>query len=547
MVAKPEKWDMETEVLVLGSGAAGLSAAISAHDNGASVLVAEKSDQFGGTTACSGGGFWVPNSHHNIARGVSDSKEKAFGYAKLLTKGRASDELIMTYIETVPEMLKYFEENTPLQAEVSKMPDYHPEHPGGHDGENSRTLIPSLFCTQDLSENEPNLRRNPIMGIPMTNAEMNEWNAFGTPQNIDFELMAKRMEQGMVGFGEALAGFLYKGCLDRKLKMILNTRGRELVVDEGRVIGLMTEQEGKKIYIKASKGVILATGGFEWDEELKAAFLPGPITHPNTVPFNEGDGLRMAMAIGAAIANMTEHWGWASSKIPGEEAMGKPLSRGILSERTLPHSIIVNRQGKRFCNEAASYNDMFKRLWDFDENTTDFPNLPAWIIMDQHYKDGYAVITAMPGEEVPDWIESGDTLEELAEKLGIDPQGLSSCVKRFNEYAAKGEDPEFHRGESVYDPLWGDWNHEPSQCLGTVEKPPFYAIPIYCGTIGTKGGPKTNSNGQVLNIFGDIIEGLYAAGNVMASVCGPAYWGGGATIGPALTFGYICGRHAAKS
>jgi 3-oxosteroid 1-dehydrogenase len=548
MGAKPAKWDMETEVLVLGSGAAGLPAAIMAHDCGAKALVVEKSDQFGGTTACSGGGLWVPNSHHNIAKGVSDSKEKAFGYAKLLTKGRAADELIETYLDTAPEMLKYLEDNTPLKVEIGKMPDYHPEQPGGHDGENSRTVLPLLFNRNDLGESEHLLRRNPTMGIPMTNSEMNEWNAMGTPQNIDFELISKRMEEGLVGFGEALIGFLYRGCLDRSgMEFILNTRGRELILDQGRVVGLKAEQDGKDIYIKASKGVILATGGFEWDEELKAAFLPGPVTHPNSVPYNEGDGLRMAMAIGASIANMSEHWGWSSTRIPGEESMGQPLNRGILSERTLPHSIIVNKQGKRFCNEAASYNTMFKRLWDFNENTTEFPNLPAWLIFDQHYKDSYAMLTAMPGEDAPDWIEQASTLEELAKKLGIDPDGLAKHVKSFNELAEKGQDPNFQRGESVYDPLWGDWGHKPSTCLGTVEKPPFYAIPVYCGSLGTKGGPKTNSNGQVLDVFDNVIEGLYAAGNVMASVCGPAYWGGGATIGPAMTFGYICGRYAAKS
>ncbi|MCP4574694.1 MAG: FAD-binding protein, partial [Deltaproteobacteria bacterium] len=169
----------------------------------------------------------------------------------------------------------------------------------------------------------------------------------------------------------------------------------------------------------------------------------------------------------------------------------------------------VNKQGKRFCNEAASYNTMFKRLWDFNENTTEFPNLPAWLIFDQHYKDSYAMLTAMPGEDAPDWIEQANTLEELAKKLGIDPDGLAKHVKRFNEVAEKGQDPNFQRGESVYDPLWGDWGHKPSTCLGTVEKPPFYAIPVYCGSLGTKGGPKTNSNGQVMDIFNNVIEGLY--------------------------------------
>ncbi len=546
MAEKPDTWDMETDVLVVGSGAAGLPAAIMAHDTGAKTLVIEKSDQFGGTTACSGGGMWIPNSHLNLEKGIDDSFEKVFGYAKLLTKGRASDDLIKAYLEAAPEMLKYLADKTPLELERSLMPDYHPEQPGGHNAENSRTVMPLLFCRQDLDESEPLLRRNPTMGIPMKNSEMNEWNAMGTPQKIDFELIASRMEQGMVGFGEALIGFLYRGCLDRGIEMVVNTRGMELVVADGKVIGLKAEQEGKEITISAEKGVILASGGFEWDEDLKAAFLPGPITHPNSVPFNEGDGLKMSMAIGAAIANMPEHWGWSATRIPGEEAMGTELNRGLLSERTLPHSIIVNSQGKRFCNEAASYNDMAKRLWDFNENTTEFPNLPSWLIFDQTYKDSYAMMTVMPGDDAPAWIERGDTPEELAGKINVDPDGLAATLKRFNEYAAKGEDPDFQRGESVYDYLWGDADNKPSPCLGTVEKPPFYAIPVYCGTLGTKGGPKTDVNARVLNINGEVIQGLYAAGNTMASVCGPAYWGGGATIGPAIVFGCIAGRHAAE-
>ncbi len=540
-------WDIETEVLVLGSGAAGLSAAIMAHDCGAKVLVVEKSDAFGGTTACSGGGAWIPNSHLNIESGIEDSKDKAFNYAKLLTKGRASDELIRTYIETAPEMLKYMMDKTPLQVERSSMPDYHPEQPGGHNAKNSRTVIPLLFCRQDLGDSEPLLRKNPTMGIPMTNSEMNEWNAMGTPQKIDFELIAGRMEKGMVGFGEALIGFLYEACMDRGMEMITKTRGVSLVMDNNKVIGLKSVREGKDFFIKAGKGIILATGGFEWDEDLKAAFLPGPVTHPNSVPFNEGDGLKMAMAIGAALGNMSEHWGWSSTRIPGETAMGRTMNRGLLSERTLPHSIIVNKQGKRFCNEAASYNDMAKRLWDFNENTTEFPNLPSWLVFDQVYKDSYALMTVMPGDDAPEWVQRGDTPVELAGKIGVDPAGLVETLRRFNEYAAKGEDPDFQRSVSVYDYLWGDADNKPSPCLGTVEKPPFYAVPVYCGTLGTKGGPKTDVHARVLNVNGEVIDGLYAAGNTMASVCGPAYWGGGATIGPAMVFGYISGRHAARA
>jgi len=207
---------------------------------------------------------------------------------------------------------------------------------------------------------------------------------------------------------------------------------------------------------------------------------------------------------------------------------------------------MVNRRGRRFVNEAANYNTMFKNLWFFDENTMDPLNLPCWLIVDQQYKDKYALLTIMPGDDAPPWVDRADTLNGLAEKVGIDPKGLTDTVTKWNQYVSDGYDPDFHRGLSVYDHLWGDPDNSPNSTMGKIEKPAFYALPIYCGTLGTKGGPKTDVNAQVMGIMGGLIEGLYAAGNVMASVCGPAYWGGGATVGPALTFGYIAGRHAAQ-
>jgi len=542
----PERWDSETEVLVIGSGCGGLSAALSAHDSGANVTVIEKSDQIGGTTAIGGGGMWIPNNHHNIEKGVSDSSEKAFGYAKLLTQGRASDELIKTYINTAAEMLKYMEDKVGVRVEISTMPDYHPELPGGHDGENSRTVIPDLFDTKALGENERFLRRNPTNPLAMRNSEMVRWNAMGTPQKIDWPLVEKRISEGIVAFGTSLIGYMYKGCLDRDIEILLNTRAMELVMAEGGVIGIKARKDGQDFFIQATKGVILASGGFEWSEDLKKAFLPGPITHMNTVPHNEGDGLKMAMTIGADLANMTESWGWTSTAVPGEEYCGMPMNRGILSDRTLPHSIMVNKKGKRFVNEAASYNTMFKNLWMCDENTMAFLNLPCWMIVDQQYRDQYVLVTIMPGEETPSWITQADTIQALAEKIGVDPEGLGETVTKWNKYVADGFDPDFHRGLSVYDALWGDSENKPNATMGSIDKTPFYAIPIYCGTLGTKGGPRTNIHAQVMSITGGVIEGLYAAGNVMASVCGPAYWGGGATVGPGMTFGYIAGRHAAQ-
>lgn len=540
----PEKWDLETEVLVIGTGGAGLTAAILAHDHGAGVTVVERSEKVGGTTAWSGGSVWVPCNHHMAEKGFSDTREAALKYCKALAKGRASDELIEAFVDVSPEMLKYMEKNTSVTFVTHKMPDYHPEIEGGAIG---RGLGTGLFSINGLGDWLDKLRRSPQVGIPMTFEEVDRWGSvFMKPQNIPWDEIAKRMEDGLVGMGESLIGHLFKACLDRGIEPLLNTRGLELVIQGGRVVGLSGEQQGKKWYARAGKAVILACGGFEWNQELVESFLPGPVTQPNSPRVNEGDGLKMAISVGAQLGNMSETWGFPSLGIPGEEVDGHPWYRAMLLERSSPHCIIVNRQGKRFVNEAACYSDMFRPLWYVDENTLEHVNIPCWHIFDQQFHDKYPMAnTIMPGDNIPPWIIQGDTLEELAQKAGIDPGGLKTTCARFNKTAGEGVDHDFNRGKSAYDRYWGDQDHGPNPSLGTIEKPPFYAWECHPGGVGTKGGPKTNTKGQVLHISGRPIPGLYAAGNVMSVVSGPSYWGAGATIGPAMTFGYICGKNAA--
>jgi len=545
MAEIPEKWDLETEVLVVGTGGAGLTAAILAHDNGAKVMVIERSDRVGGTTAVSGGGAWVPLNHHMQEKGYTDSREEALKYCKTLVRGRSSDDLVEAYVDTAHEMLKYMEEHTPVKFEATNMPDYHPETAGGKTG---RTLGPLLFNINELGDSVSKLRRSPLVSasMPITYTNMEEWATFTKPQQIPFDVIAERMEAGMLGMGESLMAALYKGCLDRGIEPVLNTRALELVMEGARVIGIKAEKETEACYIRAGRAVILASGGFEWNDEIKAAYLPGEITHPSSPPFNEGDGLKMAMTAGASLGNMSECWGWSAVQIQGEEYEGRILSRGILPEKALPHCILVNQRGKRFVNEAASYNTMFKPLWAIDANSGGYANLPAWYIFDEQYHEKYVFLTAMPGEPYPHWVIQGNTIKDLAQKAGIDPEGLKATCERFSKYAVEGADPDFQRGRSLFDHYWGDKEQPANPSLGTIEKPPFYAVQVHVGALGTKGGPKTNAKGQVLHISGRPIPGLYAAGNVMAGVSGPIYWGGGSTIGPAMTFGYICGKNGAR-
>jgi succinate dehydrogenase/fumarate reductase flavoprotein subunit len=301
------------------------------------------------------------------------------------------------------------------------------------------------------------------------------------------------------------------------------------------------------VLIRAKKGVVLASGGFEWNKELSAQFLGGELTHPNSPPGNDGDGLKMAMSVGADLGNMSEAWWCPSVVVPGEEYDGVQLNRGDFSIRSLPHTIIVNEAGQRFVNEAQNYNDLMKPFFAFDPAAYERPNLPAWLIIEKRFLDKYALLTYVPGMPVPEWLERADTLPALAAKLGVDATGLTATVDRFNRFARDGVDRDFGRGDSVYDHFYGDPDNAPNPNLGELVEPPFYALRVYPGAIGTKGGARVNARAQVVRPDGAPIAGLYAAGNVMAGPTGAGYPGAGSTIGAAMTFGYIAGKDAANA
>jgi len=533
-------WDLEIDVVVLGSGGAGLTAAILAHDRGARVTIVERSDKVGGTTAVSGGGLWIPLNRFMEESGTPDSREDALTYCKRLTGGKAADELVETFVDTGHEMVRYLEERTPMQFSAWSLPDYHLNLEGARMG--GRSMEPLPFDKNELGGWAEKLRASPTFLLPATLQESTfKYQAHIRPANLPMDEMVRRMEQGIVTCGNALVGRLLKGCLDREIPILVETRGRELIVEDGSVIGLLGERGGRDYRISAAGGVILASGGFEWNEQLKARFLSGTVSHPNTPPENAGDGLLMAIEAGAALGNMTEVWGSPSAAIPGEEYNGTQLNRILVAERLCPHAIIVNRGGQRFANEGAPYNELGKVFNDVDPTTLEYRNVPAWAIFDKQYRDEYPVITVLPGDPDPEWLISDDSLDGLARKAGIDSESLTDTVQRWNGFVADKRDPDFARHTS---PVDFEASH-PS--MGTIERPPFYALPVHQGTLGTKGGPVTNTSGQVLDASGDVIPGLYAAGNVMASPAGAGYYGGGATIGLGMTWGYICGINAAKS
>lgn len=542
-----KQWDLETDVLVIGTGGAGLTAALAANAAGAKVAIIEKTNLVGGTTAVSGGVLWVPCNHHMPAVDIPDSRSEAVSYARRLADGRSDEQLLELYIDTAPVMLRFIEDTTPLSfTALPRYPDYHPEFEGGKPG--GRSLDPGLFDTNSLGEWKSKLRKSPIFGMTaMSVNEATDWGVFSKPLELPFELLAERYKKGLVCYGAALVGSLLRGLLDKGIEPMLGVRASELVVDDGKVVGLEAERDGKPMTIRAKNGVILASGGFEWNKELNAQFLGGQLTHPNSPPSNTGDGLKMAMSVGADLGNMSEAWWCPSVVVPGEEYDGVQLNRGDFAIRSLPHSIIVNRSGKRFVNEAQNYNDLMKPFFAFDPMDYERPNLPAHLVIDQSFVDKYALVTAVPGMPVPEWLVRADTLEELAAKIGVDGTNLAATVARFNGFAAEGVDADFRRGESLYDHFYGDPDNAPNPNLGAIEKAPFYALQVHPGAIGTKGGAKVDTNGQVVGVDGAPIGGLYAAGNVMAGVTGPGYPGAGSTIGTAMTFGYIAGSHAARA
>lgn len=528
----------ETDVIVIGTGAAGLAAALSARHAGADVVVLERSEKLGGTTAVSGGVPWIPCNHHMHEVGSSDSREAALTYLRRQSLGRMDDEMIETYVDQGAEVIKFIEAETDIRFRALKWPDYHPELPGGTFG---RSLSAGLFPGNDLGELRPRLRSSLTFPIPISSNDLEDG-----VDILDPAIIGDRISKGLVGVGNALVAGLTKAVVEKGAVLQFGMRAKSLILTDGKVTGVRGDRNGTPFELVARRGVVIASGGFEWNAGLVKDLLRGPHEGSGSPPGNDGDGLLMAAEAGAALANTDEAWWMPIMKIPGEEYDGQPAIRFAVTELTKPGSIMVNRSGKRFVNEACNYNDLGRAFFQFDAQSFEYPNQEAWVIFHQGYLDRYPVMTRYPGDPVPAWIEQAPTLRELANKIGIDAASLEESVQRFNSFAVEGRDPEFHRGESQYDRYHGDWSLEGSrQTVGPLEQAPFYACRVYAGVLGTKGGPKISPRAEVLSLRGGKIPGLYAAGNAAASITGMAYPGAGGTIGPALVFGHIAGREAA--
>lgn len=540
---------MEFDVVVLGTGAAGLVAAVAAADAGASVGVFEKADAVGGTAALSGGTTWIPVNPHQAAAGVDDSRADALSYLESLSHSMIEPALAAALVDTGPQFIEWVERATPVRFHVvTGMPDYHPEHPGGKPG-GGRSLDPALFCFRELGQwADRVVMPDRVPRLTLTETPLGGGTGITAPPD-----RAARKAEDWRSCGHALVGGLLKALLDRGIEPVTGARAVGLLHGgegrSGRVTGVRLEVAGgtRTAEVTARRGVVIATGGFEWDRDLVRAFLRGPMTSPASVPSNTGDGLRMAMTAGAALANMREAWWVPTVEIPGDTAFGRQRARLLLRERTLPRSIMVNRQGRRFCDEAANYNALGGAFHQFDPGSFDYANLPCWLVFDDEYLRRHGFFTVPPGGAAPCWLHQAGTIEGLANAIGIPARALRETVARWNAHADAGSDPDFGRGDSAYDGWNGDRDRYPGPgaTLGPLTEPPFFACPVHSGTLGTKGGPRTDVHGRVLGLNGAPIGGLYAAGNAMAGVTGMVYGGAGGTLGPAMVFGYRAGRHAA--
>ena len=518
------KWDTEVDILCAGTSSGGLVGAIVGHDLGLKTMVIEKSDSIGGGAALSGGIIWIPNNHHMAQKRLSDSREEALEHMRLISQGRSVEERTEAFLDNGPKMLQYIEENTPLKMIIlPRYPDYRAELPGGK--LEGRYLLPHpLGMAGVLAAAE---QKYPLLDKVRK-----------SPVPIDLGL-----PEGLWVGGRALIGLLVWACLERGIEVVNNTPAKKLIVEDGRVIGLKAERDGRDFLIKANKAVLLATGGFEWNQEMNKQFIPGDI-YPFTNPQNEGDGHLMGMEIGAAVALMDHTVRLPTIRVQGEEIDGRPLYRLFLTSCGKPGDIMVNRNGKRCCNESF-YIDMGRAFCELDIRKSELVNPPMYWIADQRHRQKYHCGPLKPGQsaENAEWLTRADTIPELAEKLGLPPGELEKTVERFNTYAKEGKDPDFHRGEAAYDRANGDPNHEPNPALAPLKKAPFYAVRIYPGTAGNQGGLVTNANAQVINVRGKTIPGLYATSNTAAHLGIGAGYNSGFFNGRSMVFGYVAAHH----
>lgn len=544
-----------TDVVVVGSGG-GLCGAVTAAANGLETLVIEKEPLLGGSTALSGGVLWLPNNPLMQADGVPDSFGEAMAYFESVVgdAGPASSEARRAaYITEGAEMVRFLQRLGLRFVRCDGYPDYYAGVTGVVGGKaQGRSIESTVVDGRELGPWLAKLRQGLAQefGVVVYTAEAADLQLIKrTPKalyvgaKVGLRTVAGRLKREVrLTVGNALIAQALKAAIDQEVSIWTETGLVDLIVEGGRVTGVVADRKGRTVEIRARHAVLLSSGGFARNPEMRKQYARQPNASEWTVanPGDTGEVIEIAMKHGAAVDLMDEAWWIPASVMPG----GVPMLH--VGDRSKPHSIIVNRAGRRYFNEAFSYMEFGRQMY---ANNDDGGSIPSWLVMDAQYRKRYpfAFNLRTPAE----WLRSGymkraATLEELARMCGIDPAGLAATVERFNDHARRGVDLDFHRGEGAHERYQGDVTNEPNACLGTVEKPPFYAVALYPGDVGTSGGVLCDELAQVLDTNHDPIPGLYAAGNCTASVMGRTYPGAGASIGASFVFSYIGMKHAAQ-
>ncbi|GAA2608089.1 3-oxosteroid 1-dehydrogenase [Streptomyces roseoviolaceus] len=538
------------DVVVIGSGAAGMTAALTAAGQGLSCVVLEKAPTFGGSAARSGAGIWIPNNPVLLAAGVPDTPAKATAYLAAVVGPDVPADRQRAFLTHGPATISYVMAHSPLRFRwMEGYSDYYPELPGGLP--NGRSIEPDQLDGRILG---PELARlnPPYMDVPagmvvfsadykwVTLAAVNAKGAAVAAQCLARGTAAALRGEKPLTMGQSLAAGLRAGLRSAGVPVWLETPLTELYVEGGAVRGAVVTRNGSPGLVRARRGVIVGSGGFEHNAAMRERFQRQPIGTDWTVGAKEntGDGILAGERLGAALDLMDDAWWGPAVPVPGQPYF-------CLAERTLPGGLLVNGAGRRFVNEAAPYSDVVHTMYDEREA------IPSWLITDQNYRNRYLFKDVLPALPLPDtWYDSGAahkawSLDALAASIGVPAAALRTTVDRFNSQARRGEDPDFHRGDSAYDHYYTDPAVLPNSCLAPLWLPPYHAFRIVPGDLGTKGGLLTDARARVLREDGSVIPGLYAAGNASAAVMGHSYAGAGSTIGPAMTFGYIAARDVA--
>ncbi len=586
----------EPDVAVVGSGGAGLMGALTAAKEGARVLVVESRELVGGATGISAGAAWIPD--HGFSTDdlkVHDDLDQARRYIYGEGRDQILDrDMVEKFLQTGPHVARFIEQHTSFGWIPTIWPDYRSDIEGASVG---RSLFPGPYSPAGLGEAAKYVR--PALTTGMAKNPLPFWLLGGI--GIDDVWLA----------GPALVGALLEACLRNGVDVRVEAPATRLVIEGSEVRGIVVQAGGTDHTVRATKGVLLASGGFESSNELTETYLNAPFDVQVSPKGHDGIAVQLAKEVGADLTGMEDAWWMPGVQLPGEELEGRPLSRVFLGERALPHSIMVNRSGKRFANEALAYDQFGAIMREVDPETGTMPNDPAWLIFDHNYWRKFGIFGVPPGGKVPDYLHRADSLSELASKIGVDEVGLLRTVDRFNPEARRARDPEFGRGDALFDRYFGAFyprlgrfspdallpgltakararvaaaigpvvsklagraarKSDPermrslvvgplariirpvlkspkSSVLGPIDTPPYYALEVHASALGTVGGPRTDANGRALDTDGNVIPGLFAAGNAGGAPLKGFYGGAGGTISLGLVFGYLAGREAART